>query len=204
MLKTIIRNSLIVILSQTLVYTPVLNAGQLSLPSGDLLAPEIKQNKYIDTVKQGTDYNITVTVTDNVGVKLVTLYYRTIGTEEYKRQTMDKIANTDDYHTTINSELIKAPGFEYYVQAMDNAGNTVLYGYSFSPLAVKTVSGDKVVATTPTIPAAESSEESSNKWLWIGLGAAAVLLVAAGGGSGGGSAPPTTATLNINASDPTQ
>ena len=204
MIKYLIRNSLIVILCQTLTYTPVLSAGQLSLPSGDLIAPEIKQAKYIDTVKQGTNFDITVAVTDNVGVKLVTLYYRTIGTEEYKRQTMDKIANTDDYHTTINSELIKAPGFEYYVQAMDNAGNTVLYGYSFSPLAVKTVSGDKVVATTPTIPAAESSEESSNKWLWIGLGAAAVVLVAAGGGSGGGSAPPTTATLNINASDPTQ
>jgi hypothetical protein len=86
---------------------------------------------------------------------------------------------------------------------MDNAGNTVLYGYSFSPLAVKTVSDDKVVATTPTIPATESSEESSNKWLWIGLGAAAVVLVAAGG-SGGGDSPPSTATLNINASDPTQ
>jgi hypothetical protein len=204
MIKYLIRNSLIVILCQTLTYTPVLSAGQLSLPSGDLIAPEIKQAKYIDTVKQGTDHNITVTVTDNVGVKLVTLYYRTVGTEEYMRKTMDKIANTDDYHATINSEFIKAPGFEYYVQAMDNAGNTVLYGYSFSPLAVKTVPGDKVVATTPTIPAAESSEESSNKWLWIGLGALAVGLLAAGGGGGGDTPPPPGATLTINASDPTQ
>jgi hypothetical protein len=202
MIKTIIRNSLIVILCQTLIYTPVLSAGQLSLPSGDLIAPEIKQAKYIDTVKQGTDYKITVTVTDNVGVKLVTLYYRTIGTEEYKRQTMDKIANTDDYHTTIHSELIKAPGFEYYVQAMDNAGNTVLYGYSFSPLAVKTVPGDKVVATTPTIPAAESSEESSNKWLWIGLGALAVVGLAAGGGGDGDTSPPTTGTVSITGPTP--
>ena len=203
MIKTIIRNSLIVILSQTLVYTPVLSAGQLSLPSGDLIAPEIKQSKYIDTVKQGTDYNITATVTDNVGVKLVTLYYRTIGTEEYKRQTMDKIANTDDYHTTINSEFIKAPGFEYYVQAMDNAGNTVLYGYSFSPLSVKTVSDGTAVATSSTSSTVTETEESSNKWLWIGLGVLAVGLVAAGGG-GGGDSPPSTATLNINASDPTQ
>jgi len=202
MIKYLIRISLVVILCQTLTNTPVLSAGQLSLPSGDLIAPEIKQGEYIDTVKQGTNFDITVAVTDNVGVKLVTLYYRTIGTEEYMRQAMDKIANTDDYHTTINSEFIKTPGFEYYVQAMDNAGNTVLYGYSFSPLAVKTVSRDKVVTTTPTIPDAESSEKSSNKWLWIGLGALAVVGLAAGGGGDGDTSPPTTGTVSITGPTP--
>ena len=49
-----------------------------------------------------------------------------------------------------------------------------------------------------------SEEESSNTWLWIGLGvlAAGVVAVAAGGGGDDGDTPP--ATLNINASDPTQ
>lgn len=207
MIKNIIRRSLVVIVCQALAYAPLLRAGQLSLPSGDLVAPEITQEKYIDTVKTGADHQITVTVTDNVGVKQVTLYYRNIGTEEYKRKSMDNIVNTDDYHATLKSDQIKAPGVEYYIQAMDNAGNTLLHGYSFSPLSVKTTNGDAVAVTSGDTAAvlASSEEESSNTWLWIGLGVLAVGLVAAAGGGGGdGDTPPSTATLDINASDPTQ
>jgi hypothetical protein len=206
MLNKILRRSLIILLCQALIYSPLLRAAQLSLPSGDLVAPEISQDKYIDTVEQGVDHQITVTVTDNVGVKLVTLYYRNIGTEEYKRMTMENIANTDDYHATITSDQIKAPGVEYYIQAMDNAGNTLLHGYSFSPLSVKTIGGDTALADASTATAIEA-EESSNTWLWIGLGVLAVGLAVAAGGGGGGDGdtpPPSTATLTVNASDPTQ
>ncbi len=81
MLKNILRKSLIIILCQTLVYSPLIR-GQvlLPLPSGDKTEPEILQEKYIKTVKKGADVQITVSVTDNVGVKQVTLVYRTIDT----------------------------------------------------------------------------------------------------------------------------
>ena len=210
MIKNILRRSLVVIVCQSLAYAPLIRAEQLSLPSGDLVAPQITQEKYINTVKTGADHQITVTVTDNVGVKQVTLFYRTIGTEEYKRKSMDNIVNTDDYHTTIKSDQIKAPGVEYYVQAMDNAGNTLLHGYSFSPLSVKTTNGDAAtVASGDTAAILASEEESSNTWLWIGLGVLAAGLVAAaasggGGDDGGGTTTSTTATLDVNASDPTQ
>lgn len=205
MIKNILRRSLVVIVCQTLAYAPLLRADQLSLPSGDLVAPKISQEKYIDKVEKGADHEITITVTDNVGVKQVTLYYRNIGTEEYKRQTMYNVVDTNDYMATVNSEEIKPPGIEYYIQAMDNAGNTLLHGYSFSPLSVKTTNGDAAtVASKDTAPIA-AEEESSNTWLWIGLGALAVgLAAAAGGGGGGDSPPPTTATLNVNASNPDQ
>jgi hypothetical protein len=204
-MKKILHKSLVIILCQTLVYAPLLRAAQLSLPSGDLVAPEISQEQYINTIKKGADHPITVTVTDNVGVKQVTLYYRTIGTEEYQRKSMDNIANTDDYHAMIKSDQIKAPGVEYYVQAMDNAGNTLLHGYSFSPLSVKTTNGDAAtVASGDTAAILTAEEESSNTWLWIGLGVLVVGLAAAAGGGGGGDGdtPPTTATLNITATDP--
>ena len=209
MIKNILRKILVVIICQTLAYAPLIRAAQLSLPSGDLVAPQITQEKYIDTVKAGADHQVTVTVTDNVGVKQVTLFYRTIGTEEYKRMAMVNIVRTDDYQANIKSDQIKAPGMEYYVQAMDNAGNTLLHGYSFSPLSVKTTNGDAAtVASGDTAAILASEEESSNTWLWIGLGvlAAGVVAVAAGGGGGddGGDTPPTTATLNITADDPTQ
>lgn len=191
MLKKFLRKSLIIFLCQALVYAPLLRAEQLSLPSGDLVAPKIIQEKYVNTVEKGANHQITVTVTDNVGVKQVTLYYRPIGTEDYKRLSMNNIVNTDDYHATISSDQIKAPGVEYYIQAMDDAGNTLLHGYSFSPLSVKTVSGDTAIAAASGDTAIKA-EGSSNTWLWIGLGALAVGLLAAagGGGGGGGGSPP--------------
>jgi hypothetical protein len=204
MLNKFLRKSTIIILCQSLVYAPFIRADQLSLPSGDLIAPKITQDNYVDKVETGADHTVTVTVTDNVGVKQVTLYYRTIGTEEYKRRSMEKVGNSDNYSTTISSAQITPPGMEYYIQAMDNAGNTLLHGYSFSPLSVKTSNGDTAVAASSGSTALEA-EESSNTWLWVGLGvAAAVLIGAAAGGSSGGDTPPTTATLNINASVPTQ
>lgn len=205
-MKKILRKSLVVILCHALAYAPLLQAAQLSLPTGDLVAPEISQKKYINSVKKGADHPITVTVTDNIGIKLVTLYYKTIGTEDYKRISMKNVSNTDDYHATITSDLITSPGVEYYIQAMDSAGNTVLHGYSFSPLSVKTSNGDTAtVATADSAPIA-TEEESSNTWLWIGLGVLAVGLAAAAGGGGGGGEtdppPPTSATLTINANNP--
>ena len=50
MIKNILRKCLVVILCQTPAYAPLLRAAQLSLPSGDLIVPEISQEKYLDTV----------------------------------------------------------------------------------------------------------------------------------------------------------
>lgn len=183
-----------------LAYSPLLRAEQLSLPSGDIIAPEISQEKYVNVVEPGSDHNITVTVTDNVGVGQVILYYRVIDTKEYKRLTMNSINSSDEYQTTITSDLIKAPGIEYYVQAVDNAGNSVLHGYAFSPLSVKTDSNAAVLAAETSKATIE--EESSNIWLWVGLGALAVIGAVAAGGGGGGGDPAQTETVIITGSTP--
>ena len=205
MLKRILNTGITLIACHALVYAPLLRAAQLSLPSGDLIAPVVSQDKYENTVRLGTDHEVEVKVTDNVDVKLVTMFYRTIGKGEYKRLTMQKVGTSDFYVVKINADEIVSPGIEYYIQAMDFAGNTVLHGHSFSPLSVKTSNGDTAVAASSTSTTLEA-EESTNTWLWVGLGVLAVVLVgaAAGGGDDSGDTPPTTATLNINASDPTQ
>lgn len=204
MLKKILNTGITLIACHALVYAPLLRAAQLSLPSGDLIAPVVTQDKYENTVSPGTDHEVEVKVTDNVEVNLVTMFYRTIGKGEYKRLTMQKVGTSDFYVVSINADEIASPGIEYYIQAMDLAGNTVLHGHSFSPLSVKTSNGDTAVAASSTSTTLEA-EESSNTWLWIGLGVlAAGIAVAAGGSSGGDSPPPDTATLNINVSDPTQ
>ena len=200
--KKLLRQTFVIFTCCSLAYAPLLQAAQLSLPSSDLVAPEISQKNYVETVKPGKNHEIVVTVTDNVGVKQVVLYYRVIGTEKYKTLAMQKINKTDDYRAKVSSKKIKSPGIEYYVQAMDHAGNTLLHGYSFSPISVKTTNGGAVAAAPSSkIPKAfeKDEEESSNTWLWVGLG---VLALAAAGGGGGGASTPT-ATLTVTTAEPT-
>jgi len=180
MLKRILKTGIIIFVCNTLIYTPLLRAEQLSLPSGDLVAPEITQEIYEQSVPPDSDHEIQVKVTDDVGIKQVTLYYRVIGKTEYKRSTMQKVEKTDYYKVTVGADEIKPPGIEYYVQAVDLAGNSLLHGYSFSPLSVKI----DAAATQPdlagsTLPAAlepktDEEKKGVSKWVWIGLGALAV------------------------------
>jgi len=206
MKRKLLHQAFVVFTCYSLAYAPFLNAAQLSLPSSDLVAPEISQKNYVETVKPGKNHEIVVTVTDNVGVKQVVLYYRVIGTENYKTMAMQKINKSDDYRAKLNAKKIKSPGIEYYVQAMDHAGNTLLHGYSFSPISVKTTAaGASTVAASEKIPTLfekeKTGEESSNKWWWIGLGAL-VLAGAAGGGGGDSAAAAPTATLTVTTAEP--
>lgn len=210
--KKLIKKNLlaafVIYICHALAYSPLIYAAQLSLPSGDLVAPEITQPEYIGTVEEGKSHIVSVNVTDNMAVKQVVLYYRVIGTENYSRKLMRNVVNTDNYRASIHSEKIKKPGIEYYVQAMDTAGNTLLHGYSFSPLSVKTVNGGEALASTSAAPDVASSEAEdddsifTNKWFWIGVGVLVAGAAAGGGGGGGGGGGDPTATLTINSDEP--
>ena len=204
MLKKILRKTLVIFLCHALSYAPLVNADQLSLPSGDLIAPVVTQDKYENTVRPGTDHEVEVKVTDNVEVNLVTMFYRTIGKGEYKRLTMQKVGTSDLYVVKIDADEIVSPGIEYYIQAMDLAGNTVLHGHSFSPLSVKLDTANALVAESnkdELIKTKSDDEKGISKWVWIGLGAVLVGAVASdGGGDDGGGT--TTGTVNITGPTP--
>jgi hypothetical protein len=193
------------------IYTPILKAAQLSLPSGDLVAPEVSHEVIPGTLEAGSSLQIKATVTDNVGVKSVTLFYRTKGQEEYKRVAMNRIGDTNEYAVTLGKEDLVEPGIEYYIQAMDLAGNSLLHGYSFSPLAVTVVAPATPKAEAPEAVAEEGQtirEESqaekkkSKTWLWIALGALAVGAIAAAAGGGGGDGGDGNGTVVITAPTP--
>ena len=125
MIKNILCRSLVAFISYALAFAPLLSAAQLSLPSVDVEAPTITQEKYTDTIDKNKSHKITVTVKDDVAVKQVIVFYRVIGTEKYKTQTMQNIKGSDDYIATISPKQIRPPGIEYYVQALDKAGNSL-------------------------------------------------------------------------------
>lgn len=205
MIKRFLKFLFIYVLTLSFIYTPLLRAEQLSLPSADLIAPQVIHENISEPAAPDSNQTFSATVTDNVGVQSVTLFYRNVGSKDYKRKPMSN-SGSSTYSAVVDAREIREPGIEYYIQATDSAGNNLLHGYSFSPLMI-TVSAATAAKSASSAVKKETAlapkEEKSNKWLWIGLGALAVA-VAAGGGGGGesGSAPTPTATLTITTTEP--
>jgi hypothetical protein len=222
MFKQTTKIVLLFTLIQSLIFNPIVYADeQSSLPSPDVTAPTVVQTPITQGVKSGGNQEITATVTDDKGVKAVTLFYRSVGDKEYRRKAMMRIIGTDKYNAVIDN--MPEQGLEYYIQAVDFAGNSLLHGYSFSPLVIHAEQDMPEAPPSTTQPmeastakTVEKKTSSSNRtWLWIGLGALVVGALASGGngggasggsadGSGGGDIPPpsgkpTTGTVTVDA-----
>jgi len=177
---------MLVIVGHSFGFSPRLHAGIPSIPGNDFIGPTIEHSVVTDSIEVGTAYQIKAVVTDNVGVKIVLLFYRVAGTEDYKRVQMSPVDGTDNYTVTLGYKETIEPGIEYYFQAIDYAGNSFLYGYSFSPLQLRIVKNQ-----TQQIPELvqsgakgnpkpdKKSEGKLDKWVWIGLSVLAVGVIAA-------------------------
>jgi len=207
--KRIRRAFLVVIISHSLIFLPLVNASAaegLALPAGDLIAPNIDSPPITEKITPGERVTIHATVTDNVGVKNVTIFYRDMGESNFKREEMRQEPDTDDYSATLPD--IIAPGIEYYIQATDQAGNTLLHGHTFAPLTLN-VSPSALpheekgaVAAAPQGEEAAESKKGISKWVWIGLGVLAVGAIAASSGGSDSTPPPPPGTVTISAPPP--
>lgn len=178
------------------VVSGIAHADQLALSTADVTAPVLEQRNLVTKIAAGEDHQILVTATDNTAIKNVMLFYRVAGENIYQSKVMRNIPNTDDYSITLNASELHSDGLEYYIQATDLAGNTLLLGYAFSPIAVlveqpvlteQVASSPAMDLTTPVKKSEKKYEsESSYKWLWIGLGVLAVSALASSSGGGGG------------------
>ena len=194
-MKRILHVFLVFILSNSLIFLPIINAYAaegLAFPTGDLIAPEIKSPPITEKIPPGERATINAVVTDNVGVKNVTIFYRDMGETTFQRKEMAREAGTDNYSATLPEIVV--PGLEYYIQATDEAGNTLLHGHTFAPLtlnvppeAIAQQEQGAGAAAKQEVAAAKPEEEKGvSKWVWIGLGVLAVGALAGGGGGGGG------------------
>lgn len=212
------------LLSAGLVYAPVLQAAPPSMPLSDLTAPEITHKIIQGSIEAGASVQIKATANDHSGIKSVTLYYRTKGTRKYNRSTMHRVDDTNEYAVTLGKDDVVAPGIEYYIEAIDLVGNTLLQGYADYPLILSVVPATTTNVQTEEVvtqkveagsilnePTAEKNKHKS--WLWIALGTLALGAIAAavngssnGGGSSGSGGSPAgksdNATVTINAPVP--
>ena len=113
----------------------------------DTLAPVITHTP-LTSATTGLPLSITTKVTDNVAVKSVTLYFRTIGAASYTSQAMvytPVVASSYSY--TIAGSLVVSPGIEYYLTATDGV-STVTVGRAELPYQI--IAADNPVITTIT------------------------------------------------------
>ena len=107
-------------------------AGKVQVTAMDTLAP----NMYHTPINQGYMNNnlvISCTASDNVGIQSVVLYYRTVGSIEWKTLTMVK--QNDKYSATIFGSDLTLAGMEYYIVAYDEH-NSIAKGSAETPYTI--------------------------------------------------------------------
>lgn len=175
----------------------------------DLTAPTIQHEPPAQTFRSGESVNIQATIVDNTEIKETTLFYRTIGTDEYSSTNMERLPK-GTFSVSIPKDDIAEPGLEYYIQAADQAGNIALRGFSFSPLTLTVtpvtpeIKGTEEAFTEKIFPAEEKQTALKTDappekpwykkwWVWAIAGAVVIGAAAAGGGGGNGDNPPPSA-----------
>jgi hypothetical protein len=87
-------------------------------------APPTISHVPVTQFKAGKDIPIAATVTDNVGVASVNLFYRRRGQGGYTQAAMVRDANEAIYRGIIPGGVVTTAGVEYYLDASDDVPNT--------------------------------------------------------------------------------
>lgn len=178
------------------VVSPPLLAAQLGLQAPDIEPPAILFDAGSAEIEEGIK-TFSATVTDNVGVASVTLYYKGVTDVAFKPREM-KQSSTDPnvYTAKISLDAVISDKIEIYIRADDVSGNSIFEGQKFSPLAYSIVpaGAGKVITSVTEPPADEEEGMSTLSLILIGLGVAAL----AGGGGGGGGTTPTNGSVIIS------
>lgn len=171
----------------------------------DMVSPQIDHQTATEFIKGGTAIKIGATVMDNVGVKSVTLFYRTESLINYRTLAMGPEGGENQFTATIPGDEVVGPRLEYYIQAVDVNGNTVTRGGRYFPLQMT------LILPTPLKATAESNKNKEKKkytWAWWvggGLLLGAVALASGGGGNNGGGVDPAagpTGTVSFTGPQP--
>ncbi len=96
-------------------------SGKISLMSMDTMAPNIYHSP-VYSGYLGSNLIVGATVTDNLGLQEVKLYYRAVGSSEWRSVTMSVLNNR--YTGLIAADFLSADGIEYYIRAYDGINYT--------------------------------------------------------------------------------
>ena len=114
----------------------------LELQVDDKLTPKIVHKKGESAI-DGTSYRVRAEVTDNVGLEVVTLYYRMKNGKKFSEEPMVKVQE-GVWEGIVSSEKMKGEKLQYYITASDSSGNRATEGNSQTPFEIQVVQLDRV------------------------------------------------------------
>lgn len=198
-----------VMLSLALVLAPL---AQVQAQFDDTEAP-VLIHRQLDSGVAGELQTFLARVSDDFGVSEVTLYYRQSDTGEFNSLNMRPLLDSiGEYMIAIETSISGYAGFQYYIEAVDEAGNRTNRGFEYAPiiLPLSPPAPSVTANTTPgpiaqpgtqaaeTVPGPQSDGLSIKPTtILLGLGALlAVGALVAGGSGGGGDDTPDTPDVN--------
>ena len=144
-------------------------SGKINLMSMDTMAPDIYHSP-VRTAFTGANLVVRATVTDNLMLREVKLYYRVKGTDQWKSVTMTNLNST--YSAVIPSDDITTDGLEYYISAYDGVSYTykgdetkpysVTVQLAIDASAKGDVDGDGVVTTKDALMLLQAANDLLN------------------------------------------
>ncbi len=90
----------------------------------DDVPPDLLQHDAVESASAGSTVNITIRVSDDVGIERVVVYVKPIGGTAFVPHEMQRLGQTDEYYFQIETSG-QSGRIEYYVQATDVGGNQV-------------------------------------------------------------------------------
>ena len=143
--------------------------------------------------RRGDTQVFSASVSDDSAVESVTLRYRLEPGEPYASLPMKPLGGTDIYTASVAGADTEAESIQYYIEAIDAAGNRSIEGFAFDPLErVLRAPGVPIAGPAPATEGLASGLTTGQKILYGVLGVVVVGAIAAaagGGGSSGGGQP---------------
>ena len=160
---------------------PALSAEHTGLPLADIEPPELLFVAGNNELESGIK-TFTATVTDNVGVATVTMFFKGENDMVFKPFIM-KQSDTDPslYSNELFLDHVIANKVEIYIRADDVSGNSVYEGQKLSPLVFSVIPAGEVKTIQSVAELPVQEEEGLSTLTWVLIGMAAVVL--AGGSS---------------------
>ena len=107
-------------------------SGKVTVMAKDTMAP-VMYHTPVYQAFEGQKLVVSATVTDNVAVQSVKLYFRQTGETEWNVMEMTKL--NDKYYANISAAFVTTQGLEYYIEAFDGV-QRVYRGTADAPYAV--------------------------------------------------------------------
>lgn len=153
----------------------------------DTSAPVIEIQEFDNAVADRRQV-FTVSIEEDGQLQSATLYYRRSGELTYAPVAMQAVGDSGFYSATIDTDFLDLRTIEYYVLAVDAAGNRTLGGFAFDPYRRTLREGPSPLSPEPVAPAVvEESVPAADptsvpilqrRWVQVTLGILAVGAIA--------------------------